>query len=70
MHCWPVAVKSAFIGSNGGLPHYNGSYAYGADRSSFWMITSGVGGDWYGTKKVPANNKTYTVKNAATQSPY
>lgn len=64
------AVKSAFIGSNGGLPHYNGSYAYGADRSSFWMITSGVGGDWYGTKKVPANNKTYTVKNAATQSPY
>lgn len=26
---------------------YDGSYAFGATGDRFWMITSGVGGDWY-----------------------
>jgi hypothetical protein len=64
------SVKTASIGSNGGMPHYNGSYNYGSDADCFWMITSGVGGDWFGTRKVPANNKSFSVKNGTTASPY
>lgn len=64
------AVSSACIGSNGGLPKYNGSYAYGSSGSSFWMITSGVGGDWYGTDKAPKNNAVYTVTGGESTSPY
>jgi len=33
------------------------------------MITSGVGGDWYGNGKGQAE-KTYTISNNATGSPY
>lgn len=64
------SVKSASLGSNGGLPNYNGSYNYGADSDCFWMITSGAGGDWYGTSKVPKKNKQYSVKNGEASSPY
>lgn len=64
------AVKSASLGSDSGLPKYNGSYAYGSDKDCFWMITSGAGGDWYGTKKAPKNNKKYTVKNTVSDQPY
>ena len=41
-------VTSADMHSEGGLPQYEGSYNFGADSECFWMITSGVGGDWYG----------------------
>lgn len=64
------AVKTASIGSNGGLPQYEGSYNYGADNSCFWMITSGAGGDWFGTGKVPKNNKAFTVQSGEATSPY
>ncbi|MBR5289152.1 MAG: DUF3472 domain-containing protein [Clostridia bacterium] len=64
------ALTSAYIGCNGGLPNYNGSYAYGADDTSFFMITSGAGGDWYGTSRVPKNNKTYNLKYGASTCPY
>ena len=42
------AIASAQMHSEGGLPQYEGSYNFGADSECFWMITSGVGGDWYG----------------------
>lgn len=62
-------ISSASIGSNGGLPSYNGSYAYGSQGSRFWMITSGVGGDWYAEGRVP-QNKSFSVKGAQASSPY
>ena len=42
------AITSAEMHSEGGLPQYEGSYNFDADSECFWMITSGVGGDWYG----------------------
>lgn len=41
-------VTSAYLGPNGGEPTYSGSYAFGASGGTFWAVTSGVGGDWYG----------------------
>ena len=52
------------------MPAYNGSYAYGAEDNCFYMITSGAGGDWFGTDKVPANHTNYTVNSGAASSPY
>ena len=62
-------IDSAYIGSSGGLPKYDGSYAYGSEGDRFWMITSGVGGDWYGQGRVP-QNKTFYVDHASSDSPY
>jgi len=42
-----VNITSAHMSSQGGKPKYEGSYAFGAEDECFWMITSGVGGDWY-----------------------
>ena len=42
-----VNISSAHMSSQGGKPKYEGSYAFGAEGDRFWMITSGVGGDWY-----------------------
>ncbi len=64
------SIRTASIGSNGGKPHYNGSCAYGADDSCFWLITSGAGGDWFGTNRVPENNRSYTVKSGSAVSHY
>ena len=41
-------ITQAYMALNGGLPTYEGSYNFGASGDHFWMITSGVGGDWYG----------------------
>ena len=27
--------------------YYNGSYNFGVTENRFWMITSGIGGDWH-----------------------
>ena len=62
-------LTQAYMTSQGGIPKYNGSYAFGTDNDRFWMITSGVGGDWYGNGKGQAA-KTYTISNNATGSPY
>ena len=62
-------LTQAYMNSQGGLPKYNGSYAFGADDDRFWMITSGVGGDWYGNGK-GQTAKNYTINNTATGSPY
>lgn len=65
-----VGISSAVIGSSSGLPAYNGSYAYGSQGDRFWVITSGAGGDWYGTDRAPANNTRYGVSGQETGSPY
>lgn len=41
-------INEAYLSSRGGAPKYEGSYKFGANGNCFWMITSGVGGDWYG----------------------
>ncbi len=43
-----IYIDEAYLSPNGGLPYYEGSYSFGAEGGSFWMITSGVGGDCYG----------------------
>ena len=40
-------TKTAQFSSAGGSPNYEGSYNFGVSGNRFWMITSGVGGDWY-----------------------
>lgn len=40
-------LTEAYIASDSGLPNYEGSYNFGASGNRFWMITSGVGGDWF-----------------------
>lgn len=50
-----------YLSSNGGAPSYLGSYDFGVSASSIWMITSGVGGDWYGTGRGKSGGY-YTVK--------
>ena len=62
-------IRSAYIGSNGGVPSYEGSYAYDTRGDAFRLITSGVGGDWYGQKRFP-RNKTLTVSHADSSCPY
>ena len=36
------------IRSRGGYPKFEGSYNFGVNNGIIWMITSGVGGDWFG----------------------
>lgn len=46
MGTW-LKISAATVSSWTGLPHFNGSYDFGSDAEGLWMITSGVGGDWY-----------------------
>ena len=45
------AINEVYLSSNGGLPTYEGSYNFGIEDGTIWMITSGVGGDWYNNGK-------------------
>ncbi len=55
--------------ATGDLIEYEGSYAYGARADRFWMITSGVGGDWEhnGLGQKPA---WFTTSHTQSGSPY
>ena len=44
-------VTQVYASSEGGLPHYEGSYNFGVEENRLWMITSGLGGDWFGSGK-------------------
>lgn len=44
-------LTAGLFTAQGGLPHYEGSYDFGSCHNRFWMITSGVGGDWFGNGK-------------------
>jgi hypothetical protein len=46
-----MPITQCYMGPNGGLPKYEGSYDFGSTGDTFWMITTGVGGDWYGNGK-------------------
>lgn len=41
------SVRQVTISSRDGLPNYEGSYSFGVTEGRIWMITSGVGGDWF-----------------------
>lgn len=64
-----TSINSAYLHTNGGLPTYEGAYAFGAQGNSFWMISTGVGGDWYGNGKGPRGG-TFTVKGGESGAPY
>lgn len=71
-HQWK-AVTQNYMGSEksssiGGIT-YDGSYEFGSTADRFWMITSGVGGDWNNNGK-GQGTKTYTVTQYETGSPY
>ena len=67
-HKWE-AVTKAYMGSQGGLPKYEGSYQFGSTDDRFWMITSGVGGDWY-SNGIGQDSTSYYVTKCDTSSPY
>ena len=46
-----VTITDAYVGSDSGLPNYEGSYDFGVANDHIWMITSGVGGDWFNNGK-------------------
>lgn len=46
-----VPLKACYFSSMDGSPAYEGSYDYGVFENRFWMITSGVGGDWFNNGK-------------------
>lgn len=62
-------VTTASIHSEGGLPKYEGSYAFGAHNDTFWMITSGVGGDWLGSRH-GQQRSIFSVSGGNSSAPY
>ena len=40
-------ITSAYLEPEDGVPQYEGSYQFGVSENRIWMITSGVGGDWF-----------------------
>lgn len=62
-------IEGAYLNSQGGKPKYEGSYAFGSREDRFWMITSGVGGDWYNNGKGQTAGN-YTIRNTAVGDPY
>lgn len=50
-------ITGVQVSAREGIPYYEGSYNFGVDDGRVWMITSGVGGDWY------RNGKGKTVTN-------
>ena len=55
------AIDEIYLSSNGGLPNYEGSYNFGVDEKGVYMITSGVGGDWFNNGKGKQGD-FYTIK--------
>lgn len=66
--CWK-SINTASIASDSGVPKYEGSYAYDASGTSFRMITSGVGGDWFTEKNIPQFQQ-FTITPTHTGAPY
>ncbi len=55
-------IKSAYLMPNGGLPGYCGKYNFGLEGDRFWMITGGLGGDWYGNPS-SSKGRTYIIND-------
>ena len=54
-------IDQIYLSSNGGMPNYDGSYNFGINDGKIYMITSGVGGDWFGNGKGKQGD-FYTIK--------
>ena len=64
---WVAADSVTFHVNNSIDPlPYMGSYNFGSDNSTYWIITSGVSG----LSSNPADGLTYSVRNRTTESPY
>lgn len=64
---WNAARSMRFTVNNSmSALDYGGSYNFGSDGSSFWIITSGV----KGLCALPPSGSTYSVKYASTEDPY
>ncbi len=64
---WVAARDMVFTVNNSiTMMDYIGSYSFGADDHSFWIITSGVSG----LCRLPKSGSRYSVKYASTDSPY
>ncbi len=62
-----TAVKSVeFYVDFTGTHNYTGSYDFGSDNTSFWIITTGVSG--FGRNPEPGS--TFSVKNISKEEPY
>lgn len=46
-----TTLTTVYVASANGLPQYEGSYDFGVSDGHLWMITSGVGGDWFNNGK-------------------
>jgi len=55
--------------ATGDIFEYEGSYAYGARADRFWMITSGVGGDWE-HNGMGQKDEWFTTNHTETGRPY
>ncbi len=63
-----VGVKSVEYTVNNSITDlgYMGSYNFGSDDSTFWIITSGV----EGLCRLPKSGSEFSVKNVSTDQPY
>lgn len=57
--CWK-GFSSAYMYYQDSVPRCQGSYRFGASGKHLWMITSGVGGDWFHNGK-GVKNMTYAL---------
>ena len=64
---WTAAKSVTFTVNNSvSKLNYNGSYNFGADDATFWIITSGV----ENLCRLPKSGKKFSVKYTATGAPY
>ena len=64
---WTAAKSVTFTVNNSvSKLNYNGSYNFGADDATFWIITSGV----ENLCRLPKSGKKFSVKYAASDAPY
>lgn len=54
-----TTLTTIYVASANGLPQYEGSYDFGVSDGHLWMITSGVGGDWFNNGK--GKKATYLI---------
>ena len=64
---WTAAKSVTFTVNNSvSKLNYNGSYNFGADDATFWIITSGV----ENLCRLPKSGKKFSVKYTASGAPY
>lgn len=56
------SFRQITLASQGGVPQYEGSYDFGVTDGCVWMLTSGVGGDWFHNGKGKKSTRFSLVK--------